>query len=40
MIQSVRTDAGERDVVEIVNRRGEVASVPIEDIEATKLFPQ
>jgi ribosome maturation factor RimP len=36
MIQSVSAD----DVIEIVNRRGEVASVPIDDIEAAKLFPQ
>ena len=39
MIQSVDSGSG-RDVVEIVNRRGEVAAVAIDDIEAAKLFPQ
>ena len=34
MIQSV-----EADVVEIVNRRGEVSSIAIGDILAAKLFP-
>ena len=40
MIQNVRstTDAG--DVVEIVNRRGAVATVPVRDITAFKLWPR
>lgn len=40
MIQSVDTDADGDEVMEIVNRRGEVSTVPIKDIEAAKLFPQ
>ena len=40
MIQSVGVGREGEEVVEIVNRRGEVATVPIEDIEAAKLFKQ
>ncbi|HYI43965.1 MAG TPA: hypothetical protein VE174_00690 [Actinomycetota bacterium] len=39
MIQSVTSDAEGIDSVTIVNRRGEVSSVPVNDIVAGKFFP-
>ncbi len=38
MIQAVRGE-GDAEYIEIVNRRGEVVSVRIGDILATKVFP-
>jgi hypothetical protein len=40
MIASVEVNPTGRAVVAIVNRRGEVASVPVDDIVAGKLFPR
>ena len=40
MIQSVTSDPQGVESVAIVNRRGEVSTVPVNDIVAGKFFPQ
>ena len=40
MIQAVETDAAGDWVVQIVNRRGQVSELRVDDILAAKLFPK
>ena len=40
MIQAVETDAAGAWVVQIVNRRGQVSELRVDDILAAKFFPK